>query len=272
MISYWTDKGVVLEYNHGAYNSYWRKVWAWDDGDGVPESGEMQWFLGLQTSDVFNLDNDYPSTTFLRSCLCGKPEVNSLGKYLLYHGSSYVICATRAAWVSSLTDQGMGYHFLNRLMKDTLSSDGVIGNAHDLARIDYMLTNDFWINLYLFTGYGDPATRQFGRLVGMEESADREQKTEVRLQLTCVPNPFRTEVRIQISEIRKTDSNIKLEIFDVAGRRVGDFILYPSSFILPAKLEWDGRDEEGNELGAGVYFLKLQVGKLSIEEKILLIR
>ena len=29
-----------------------------------------------------------------------------------------------------------------------------------------MEVNDFWINLYLIPQYGDPALRQFGRLIG----------------------------------------------------------------------------------------------------------
>jgi len=104
MISHWNRKGVVLEYNHGASNAYARKIWSWDDGDGVAESAEMQYPMCLLSEDVYELDNDYPATTFLRSCMCGKPEVDSLGKYLLYRGASSVFCSTRILWASYLED------------------------------------------------------------------------------------------------------------------------------------------------------------------------
>jgi hypothetical protein len=59
----------------------------------------------------------------------------------------------------------MGYHFLNRLMKTRKLSKGIVGKAFDIARIDFMEVNDFWVNLYLIHHYGDPALRQFGRVI-----------------------------------------------------------------------------------------------------------
>lgn len=53
-------------------------------------------------------------------------------------------------------------------MKDTTASNGIIGNAYDLGRNDHMDISGFWMNMYIFNLYGDPATRQFGRLVGMD--------------------------------------------------------------------------------------------------------
>jgi hypothetical protein len=63
-------------------------------------------------------------------------------------------------------DEGMGYHLLNNLMKETELSRGIVGRAFDTAKIDFMEVNDFWINLYLIQHYGDPALRQFGTVVG----------------------------------------------------------------------------------------------------------
>lgn len=170
-IAFWQKKGIMYECHHGNYNIYARKVWGWDDGDGIPENNEIQWPTSLHISDVYQLDNAYPATTYLRSCLCGKPEVNNLGAELLRRGSSAVICSSRIAWLS-LTDMGgMPYHFFERLMKRSPSSEGVVGIAHDLSRIDFMEASGFWIPVYHYNLFGDPALRQFGRLITIKERA-----------------------------------------------------------------------------------------------------
>jgi hypothetical protein len=209
MISYWNNKGVVLEYNHGMPTSYWRKIWAWDDGDSVPESYEIQFPLGLQTSDVFQLDNNHPATTFLRSCLCGKPEENGLGKYLLYRGSSTVFCGTRIVWASPLLDEGLGYHFLKSLMQDTTLSKGVMGRAWDIAKNDFMGVNNFWINIYLFQLYGEPALRQFGGLVGIQE---RSTHKPVTIPTSFGPTIFSGPLLLPKDKTYK--------VFDITGRIV----------------------------------------------------
>lgn len=166
-IACWQKKGIVLENNHGARSSDWyaRKVWAWDDGDGIAEGSEITWPMGLSVADVYDLDNDYPATTFLRSCMLSNPDVDSLAKYLLYRGASSSFGSSRILWASILVDHGMGYHLLNRLMKTRKLSKGIVGKAFDIARIDFMEVNDFWVNLYLIHHYGDPALRQFGRVI-----------------------------------------------------------------------------------------------------------
>ncbi|MCK4233476.1 T9SS type A sorting domain-containing protein, partial [candidate division WOR-3 bacterium] len=86
------------------------------------------------------------------------------------------------------------------------------------------------------------------------------------------PNPFKemTEIRWQITDSRLqiTDDRPQLKIYDAAGRLVKNFILYPSSFILPAKLEWDGSDDEGRKVTPGIYFARLSSGKNSHIKKI----
>ncbi len=167
MKSYWNNKGIMFEYNHGSPQAYWRKIWTWDDGDGIAESAEIEWPLCLNYTDVFDLDNNHPATTYLLSCHCGKPEVDGLGKYLLYCGSSSVICATRIGWVPR-HDSSLAHHYYNNLMKDTTASHGIIGDAYDLGRNDHMDATGFWMNTYVMNLYGDPATRQFGTLVGID--------------------------------------------------------------------------------------------------------
>jgi len=91
---------------------------------------------------------------------------------------------------------------------------------------------------------------------------EKRRKTPI-LALTIKPNPFTTSTTIILPNTGHRAKSMEVHIFDVTGRRVREFILYPSSFILGAT--WDGRDEAGKVLPPGIYFLKLNgkpVGKV----------
>ncbi len=168
MISYWQQRGIMYECHHGGNVEYARKVWYWDNGNNIPESFEMTWPTALHVDDVYLLDNEYPATSFLRSCLCGNPDVEGLGTKLLRNGSSAVISSSRVCWMSGLDRGGIPHHFYERLMQDTIVSNGLIGDAYTLAKIDFMDSCGFWIPAYHYNLFGDPATRQFGTLVGID--------------------------------------------------------------------------------------------------------
>jgi len=72
------------------------------------------------------------------------------------------------------------------------------------------------------------------------------------------PNPFATSTTIYLSGLGQRAERIELQIFDMAGRRVGEFILYPSSSILAAKVKWDGSDISGRLLPSGKYILRVK--------------
>jgi hypothetical protein len=82
-----------------------------------------------------------------------------------------------------------------------------------------------------------------------------------------VPNPFRgsTTIRLDLPVARM----VRLEIFDVSGRRVRTLI----NHFMPAGREsvvWDRRDDAGADLGAGVYFTRLQVDTFRDRKKLIL--
>lgn len=85
------------------------------------------------------------------------------------------------------------------------------------------------------------------------------------IRLSAHPNPFKNKVqiRLQIPEITKMENRnfpISLAIYDVSGREVRHFILYPSSFILSSAVSWDGRDDNAKLLSSGIYFCTLTSG------------
>jgi hypothetical protein len=80
------------------------------------------------------------------------------------------------------------------------------------------------------------------------------------LDIYNYPNPFKNDTHFTF-ELRGDDKKVeecRIRIFTVAGRLVRELNIDP--FSLHAgfnRIYWDGRDQDGDELGNGVYFYKL---------------
>ncbi|MBI4722077.1 MAG: T9SS type A sorting domain-containing protein [Candidatus Stahlbacteria bacterium] len=103
-----------------------------------------------------------------------------------------------------------------------------------------------------------------------EEGIEERAKCKVQsAKLEAYPNPFAQktviEFRVQSSELKDT----QLQIYDLTGRLVRSFQI--TNYQSPiTKVVWDGRDDLGKRLGAGIYFYKLNVGEFSQTKKLLL--
>lgn len=71
------------------------------------------------------------------------------------------------------------------------------------------------------------------------------------------PNPLRTTGVVPYELPR--DSRVRLEIFDVAGRRVRTLI-DETQVAGYYRAVWDGRDEAGRAVASGVYYTRLAAG------------
>jgi len=65
--------------------------------------------------------------------------------------------------------------------------------------------------------------------------------------LSAYPNPFIESVQISSS---KKEGEAVLDIYNLKGQKV------KSIKTRDAKYVWDGKDEKGNSLGAGIYFIR----------------
>ncbi len=83
------------------------------------------------------------------------------------------------------------------------------------------------------------------------------------------PNPFNpmTTIRYDLPCV----SHVKLEIYDVAGRRLKTLIDGMQEKG-PQTVSWDGTDNRGNSLASGVYFCRITAGKESCSRKLLMLR
>ncbi len=86
------------------------------------------------------------------------------------------------------------------------------------------------------------------------------------------PNPFSpsTAIRYTLSP-ELAGADVELCIYDLSGRRVRRFDESSRTAGIHT-LNWDGRDEQGFELPAGVYLYRLRVGEQTSSRKMLLAR
>ncbi|MBC8367224.1 T9SS type A sorting domain-containing protein [bacterium] len=93
---------------------------------------------------------------------------------------------------------------------------------------------------------------------------------ETASKLTGIfPNPFNphTEIQFTLSE----DTEVSIEIYDLSGRLVRS-LLDERMSSGPHDLQWNGKDDRGEQLASGVYFLRFQAGKVIEEEKLVLLK
>ncbi len=71
------------------------------------------------------------------------------------------------------------------------------------------------------------------------------------------PNPFksRTEIRFSLP----VSAELALYIYDVSGRKVKTLVR-EKRVAGVYSITWDGTDEKGKQVGAGVYFYVLKIG------------
>jgi flagellar hook assembly protein FlgD len=83
------------------------------------------------------------------------------------------------------------------------------------------------------------------------------------------PNPFDRSTTVVFALAQTGPASVR--VFDVAGRNVRTLV----SGVQPAGervLAWDGRDDQGGRLGAGVYMLRLEAGGHSETRSVRLVR
>jgi hypothetical protein len=89
-------------------------------------------------------------------------------------------------------------------------------------------------------------------------------------RLVVAPNPFRDESRIRFV-VDREGVPVRVRLFNVAGRVVRVL----ADRELPRgvhTLVWDGRDRRGSPVGAGVYFVRLEVDRDSLTRRLIRVR
>jgi protocatechuate 3,4-dioxygenase beta subunit len=80
------------------------------------------------------------------------------------------------------------------------------------------------------------------------------------------PNPFRGETNVRFSLAQA--SSVELSVYDVTGRRVA-MLLEREMPVGYHTVTWDGRDERGQDVRPGVYFVQLIGGGKALTKKMI---
>jgi hypothetical protein len=83
------------------------------------------------------------------------------------------------------------------------------------------------------------------------------------------PNPFTGETRLQVGLPARED--IRVEIFDVAGKRVRD-VTIPGETKGWNTVKLTDRDDKGAPLASGVYFFRIRAGAETVTRKMVIAR
>ena len=91
------------------------------------------------------------------------------------------------------------------------------------------------------------------------------------LNISVSPNPFThfTDIRYQITD---NSPEYRLEIYDIIGRLVTNLSEQTSVIGHQLSVMWDGTDDKGSELPAGVYFVKVNTSEEQHTIPVLLVR
>jgi hypothetical protein len=82
------------------------------------------------------------------------------------------------------------------------------------------------------------------------------------------PNPFTGTTRIGFDLPR--DAHVRLEVFDLLGRRVAVLadVAFPAGFHA---VDWDRRAMTGGRVQPGVYVYRMQAGDFTAQKKLVLL-
>lgn len=87
--------------------------------------------------------------------------------------------------------------------------------------------------------------------------------------LEAAPNPFGDQTLVRWNLAR--NSRVEVDVFDVAGRRVTS-LLDASGSAGPGSVRWNGRDDHGRTVAAGVYFIRAQAAGETQTKRLVLVR
>jgi hypothetical protein len=135
-----------------------------------------------------------------------------------------------------------------------------LSNRLHLVWVDGRLNPGVTTDIFYKRGENEP---------GIEET---KQSLLKPLSITVTPNPFthKTTIRYSILDTRCIKST--LEIYDATGRFVKSFGLESSIENQESAVSWDGTDNHGNHLPAGVYFVRIQSSSGEQSVPVLLLR
>jgi hypothetical protein len=124
---------------------------------------------------------------------------------------------------------------------------------------EYVYVADSYSFMILETSYGSE----------VREISDGQTRPSDFVLLQNYPNPFNPATNIEF--VLSKSGQVKIEIFNILGQRIRTLVdehLKPGHKVV----DWDGRDDSGEEVSSGIYFYRLQTEDFTDAKKMLLLK
>jgi hypothetical protein len=236
----------------GHSNDYGRSVWQTSDG-GYVIAGRTGSF-GAGSSDAYLIRTNGDGNA-LWSVTYGGVGYDMAYSVQQTSDGGYILAGASSSFGSGGADV---YLIKTDSCGDTLWTK-TFGGAADDSGYSVQQTTD---GGYIVAGSADPPggawpdvylikTDSLGNVAVAEPKASPTRAPA--LSLSCEPNPFRTRTAISLQ--LTADSPAELAIFDAAGRCVRTFTVNREPYTV-----WDGKDDFGQPLPSGAYFVRVDAG------------
>ena len=163
----------VMSSAHGNIDGQYRKVWATDDGDNIPEPDEMEWPAYVESYDPPVAGAPY--IAYLDSCLAGffdYPGFRVVAEKLLDNGAASVIASSRISYYmigwsdpdNGTYDQELDYMFWKQVFS---GYNTTLGEALYASKYDYSLVDNLSLDyagmkdFLVYNLLGDPALKLY---------------------------------------------------------------------------------------------------------------
>ena len=134
------------------------------------------------------------------------------------------------------------------------------------------VTEDFYPNYAINYNFIDgPSVHRLGdrSVVGIKEAQDITRAKGFGL-VSNYPNPFNPTTTIEFSLPERT--TVKVEVFDILGRKVSTLINNQELNAGSQRLVWNGKNDNGVKMVSGAYIYRISTDKYSVAKKMMLIK
>jgi len=141
-----------------------------------------------------------------------------------------------------------------------------VTNNGDYVITGYISTEESWNDVFLLK------TNSEGLLTGIDNKINHSKlniESNNTYSLHCYPNPFNPTTSIEFSI--PNDAKATISVFNLLGRKVST-LLAGNRNAGVYRISWDGRDDSGAQLPAGVYLCRMQAGEFMKTIKMVLVR
>lgn len=183
------------------------------------------------------------------------------------------------SWVTGNENELMGYKVFRNTVNDfnsaavlnetIISANNAVGpNSYSYTDTAIQLETSYyyWIQYSTADGYTGVSEVVSAQVLANENDPE----TLIQgLNLTNYPNPFNPETTISFTLTEK--SFVRLEVYNVLGQKVKTLVSQDKDKG-EHSVVWNGKDQHGKKAVSGLYYLRLQAGKMSLLRKVMLLK